>query len=416
MPIAEGVATSIRWKQYATGAITPATKPAIATDPNTSGGVLLRRTSSSLNLRKDGYAATEVQTHRQVSDFRHGVRRVEGSLETELAPGNLTRFYEAVFRTGVNVAFTRGNADFTSVTSDNATSSFTFAAGAPGVGNFRVGDVVRFTGLAATANNDRNFLVLGFSGASDRVMTVWPAPVTDAVPDTSFSITRPGTNLFISSTVALSRKFLIEAYSADLDTSRVFEECRATGFRISLPATGMATSSVSFLGRDMQVLSGAGAPFFTGPTSPPASGLTAAVNGTLRVGGTQVGIVTAIDIAVDLAAEAPAVVGQNLVADIMLGTIRVTGTLTALFEDATLLNLFLNESEASVLVLLESQTAQPSPAITFLMPRCKFNTGDVEVRGEGAQTISLAFQALLPASTPVGMITTTMFIHDTEGS
>lgn len=93
---------------------------------------------------------------------------------------------------GTNDGATKSQAEFASVVSDSAAATFTFAAGDPVAQGLAVGQVWRFTGLAAQGNNDVDFTIVSLSGGSNRVMTVWPAPETDAVADTAFTMTRRG--------------------------------------------------------------------------------------------------------------------------------------------------------------------------------------------------------------------------------
>jgi hypothetical protein len=67
-------------------------------------------------------------------------------------------------------------------------TGITFAGGTPVTAGLRIGDIVRFTGLTVGGglNNATNFLITGFSGTSNRVLAVYPAPTT-ATADTTFS-------------------------------------------------------------------------------------------------------------------------------------------------------------------------------------------------------------------------------------
>lgn len=70
---------------------------------------------------------------------------------------------------------------------------------------------------------------------------------------------------------------------------------------------------------------------------------------------------------------------------------NVTGTVTALFTDATLINRFINEEEFS----LSAKLIDPEGnALVFDMPRVKFTGGEVPVSDGGVVTLSLPFQAL----------------------
>ena len=412
MPLAEGVQASIRYKAYSTGAMTPNALDVIGTDPANSGGQLLRRVATTLNLRKDVYRSNEIRSDRQIGDMRHGARRVEGGVSGELSPQTYFPLFEAAHRHTAVTTITDDEAVFTSVESDASTSKFTFGGGDPVAEGYRVGDIIRFTGLATTANNNRNFVIVGFGGTSNREVTVYPAPTT-ATADTEFDVARPGKASFVPASGHVSRKFLFEVYNEDIDLSRVFKECRISGYRLSLPATGMATVEVMAMGRDMEVLTGGSAPFFGTPTANSTTGILAAVNGALYVSGTKIGVVTSLDVDFAMNAEAQPVVGQNFMPEIFLGAARVTGNVSVMLENASLLDAFLNETEGSLLSLMETGTAQPADAMAVYIPRIKFGQADVQTTGEGAQIVSMTYEALRYLGTGPGIEGTTIRLHDT---
>ena len=75
MPLAEGVQGVIYYKAYASGAIVSNVEDLA---PGTSGAQTLRRVSSTLNLKKNTYTSAEIRPDRQIFDFRHGARHVDG--------------------------------------------------------------------------------------------------------------------------------------------------------------------------------------------------------------------------------------------------------------------------------------------------------------------------------------------------
>jgi hypothetical protein len=415
MSLAEGVQASIRYKKYATGVITSNAQAVSTTDPANTGGQLLRRVSSSLKLAKDTYQASEIRDDRQVVDFRHGKKSVSGSISGEFSPGTYFDFIEAACRGTRGSAVALTEAQLTSAAFDSALSQVTFVAGDPIALGLRVGDVLNFTNLATVGNNATNFLITGFSGTNNRVVGIYPPPITEAA-DTTFSVTTVGKSISVPSTGFTSRKFAFEIFNSDVDVSRLYTECRVAGFGIKLPASGMSTIDVSVMGRDMEVLTGGSAPFFTSPAAATTTGVCAAVNGLLRVGGVTVGVVTGLDISMDLKASADAVVGQNFVPEIFLGSANVSGTVTAFFEDATLINDFKNETEVSILAYLTANSQPNSPAVTIFLPRIKFGDADVATSGDGGQAISLPFTALKGAGTALGEEATTIRIIDSAAT
>jgi hypothetical protein len=413
MSLAEGVSARITYKKYATGVITPNAQPAPATDPGATGAQILRRVSSTIKLAKDTYQSAEIRSDRQIGDFRHGTRRVTGSISGEYSPKTYADFLEAAFRGAWEAAVTGDETTYTSVAADNATSKFTFTAGDPVTAGFRVGQVMRFTNLSEATNNGKNFVILSFGGTSNREVTVYPAP-TDMTADTDFDVTSVGKRLIVPSSGFTSRKFGIEVYNEDIDVARLFTECRIGGFTLQLPATGLGTIEIPVMGRDEVPFSGASAPFFTTPTAETTTGIFAAVNGLIQVNGTTRGVVTGLNVQMDLSPSSDAVVGQNFVPEIFLGRANVTGQLTAMFEDVDLINNFVDEDEISILAYLTTSNDDAPAANTIFLPRVKFSDADPQTQGEGGQTITLPFQALKYGGSTAGVDQTTIQIVDTE--
>jgi hypothetical protein len=417
MSLAEGVQGSIIYKAYSTGLITANTQPVSTVDPAVGSAQILRRVASTLKLTKATYQSNEVRADRQIQDFRHGYKKAEGGINGEFSPKTYFDFIEAAMRATKTSTITQTQAALTSVAFDSATSKITFTGGTPVTAGLRTGDIIRFTGLTVnTANNATNFLITAFSGTSNRILTVYPAPTT-ATADTTFSVTSNGTSgkaVFMPSSGFVSRKFGIEVNNNDVDISRLFTECRVGSWGVKLPATGMATTDIGFMGRDMEIYSGASAPFYTSPTAATTTGVFAAVNGLLQVGGTTVGVVTGLDITMNLNPTADAVVGQNFPPEVFLGRANVTGNCTAFFQDSTLISDFKNETQVSILAYLTTTSAANSPAVSIYLPSLKFGDGNVSDSGEGGQSISMPFQALKADGSVIGDEATTIRVVDTE--
>lgn len=416
MSLAEGVSARVTIKPYSTGVITSNSQPTSSSDPAATGGQILRRVSSTLKLGKDTYTSAEVNSHRQISDFRHGVKRVTGGVVSgEFSPGTYWDLFEAVLRCTAAAAVTASQSDFTSVSADNTTSKFTFSAGNPHTKGFRVGSIVRFTNLSDTDNNSTNFLIVAMGGSSTREWTVYPAPDT-MTADSAFTVAEIGQSMFMPASSFVARKFAIEHYFSDIDIARLFTEVRLDGFNLQLPATGLSTVDFTGMGRDMEVYTAGSAPFFTSPTSETSTGLAAAVNGVLYFQGTRVGVCTGLNIQAQLNASSDPVVGQNYVPEVFLGRLNVTGQATIMLEDATFINYFKNETEVSLLSFLTSNNDDTSPAASIFLPRIKLGDADSPLQGEAGVVQTVPFQALKYATAGSGIEATTIRLHDTEAS
>lgn len=413
MSLAEGTQCSLAYKAYSTGVISSNSQPTSSSDPGASGGQFIRRVSSTMKLGKDTYRSNEMRPDRQIADFRHGVKRASGQISGEFSPATYWDLFEASLRGTKAAAVTASQSDFTSVIVSGST--FVFAAGNPHTKGFRVGDIIQFTNLLTSANNSKNFLILSLGGSNNRTVTVYPTP--DAMTtDSAFTVAQIGKSLYMPSTSFVSRKFALEHQFTDIDYSHLFTECRVGGFNIQLPATGLATVDFNFMGRDMELYAGGAAPFFTAPTAVTTTGIFAAVNGLLRVGGSTVGVVTGLNVQLALNPESNAVVGQNYVPEIFLAPADITGQITAMLEDNTLVTSFKNETEVEILCYLTTTSDSNTPAASIYLPRVKLGDAAVAVQGGAAQTLTIPFQALKYATAGSGIEATTIRLCDTQAT
>lgn len=416
MPLAENVSARVTIKPYATGAITSNVQPVSSVDPGASGGQILRRVTSTIKLAKDTYTSNEINSHRQVSDFRHGVKRATGGIVAgEFSPGTYWDLFEASLRCTAAAAVTASETDFTSVSADSSGSTFTFSAGNPHTKGFRVGSIVRFTNLSDANNNATNFLIVAMGGTNTRQWTVYPAPET-MTADSGFTVAEIGQSAFMPASGFVSRKFAIEHYFSDIDIARLFTEVRVGGFNLQMPATGLSTIDFTGMGRDMEVYTGASAPFFTGPAEETSTGLNASVNGVIYFHGTRVGVCTGLNVQGDLKASSDAVVGQNYVPEVFLSKLNVTGQATIMLEDATFINYHKDETEVSLVAMLTSNNSATSPASSVFLPRIKLGDADAPLQGDAGVIQTCPFQALKYATAANGIEATTIRFHDTEAT
>ena len=90
---------------------------------------------------------------------------------------------------------------------------------------------------------------------------------------------------------------------------------------------------------------------------------------------------------------------NSAAAQLEYGMAMVEGTLTAYYEDATLINKFLNETETSLSITVDDPTGLNS--YTFLMPRVKYNGANTPVANPQSRFIELPFVALFDDATDV---------------
>jgi len=98
------------------------------------------------------------------------------------------------------------------------------------------------------------------------------------------------------------------------------------------------------------------------------------------------------------------VIGDDSAPSLEYGRAEVEGTLTAYFEDAALINRFLNETETEIEVSVDDPTG--ANAYTFLFPKVKINSADVGVDGPTSRMISMSFVALYDSTEASNLVIT----------
>jgi hypothetical protein len=361
----------------------------------------LRRVSTSLALGKDVYESQEARTDQQVADMRHGTKRPGGGIEAELCNVAYDDLIEALLRGTWATGTTVLAATYTTITAavvsgtpgaDGSTGTFVWAAGDPVTAGLRVGDVVRLVGAGFGANLNTNFRIISFSSASNRTITVTPSP-TAVAAQAGTSIGVVGKKLLVGVT---QPSFTIEQSFGDVDVSELFTGMRVGSGAFRVPPNGMATVSFGFMGKDMDVLEDSAAPYFTVPVAIGTDGIFAGPQGAIRFNGVEQGVVTGVDINVDLGLSADPVVGRDTVPAIFYGVTRVSGTVSVYLEDADTLNAFINESEIELVVMVDHGSA-PENFLCFNMQRVKLGGATKSVAAQGGVIQTHPFTALLVA-------------------
>lgn len=399
MAIATGVGKTLAFKKQS----------AFGTPAGDTGGQYLRRVSSSLNLVKNTYESQEIRSDYQVADFRHGTRRVEGTISGELSGGTYQTFFEALFRKDAV-----GVSNITGLTLDVAASApnFTITRGSGSwiTDGVRVGMVVRATaGLNATSL-DKNLMVVALTPT---VMTVYVLNGSSLFVEAAVSsctVTVPGKRTFVPSTGHTDPSFTIEEFHADLgNLSRRFDDCKISNCALRMPATGMVTTEWGVMGRDLTIDT---SQYFTTPTDPTTSGVMAAVNGAVLVEGLTVALITGMDLTVDGGMTGGEVIGSNVSPDIFEGRVRPTGQMTVFLQDSTFADYFLNESEVEVIVVMNEDNSANSHFISLHLPRIKLGSATVD-DGEKGLVQTCSFNAIKLATT-TGYDATTMALQDSR--
>jgi hypothetical protein len=386
MPNAAGLYKQLAFKKEVTFGLIPAAAAAQS----------LRRVSSTLSLTKDVYQSNEIRTDMQVADMRHGVRRVKGSIAGELSCGTYKDFFAAALKRDFAAVAAIASVSLTiavgAVVNGVQQYTVTRSAGDFIAGGVKIGDVTRLSvGALNVANINKNLFVVGATASALTVTTLNKSTMVAEGPITGCTVTVVGKKTFIPSTGHTDNSFSIEHFFSDIAQSEVYSGCKCDKIGLSLPPSGLATVSFDFMGQDMTPST---AQYFTSPTAQTTANALAAVNGILRLNGVNVAVLTGLTVEIDPTFSGDPVVGSSVIPTLFPGTVKVSGQATAYFPDATLRDVFINETEVDLYAVFTADNTNTSEFFQLAMPRLKIG-GSEKNDGQGGIVQTLPFTGLL---------------------
>jgi Phage tail tube protein len=417
MPVvAETKAERFVYKLYTDPLIQSQTVPDPLTDPGTNLGQVLRYLSHDLQLTKDQYRPTEMRQDRQRPMGSDGSRTIAGTIKGYLSAGTQQDLFAAIMRNNWTAGSTASNTELTSVAFSKSGKTITFGGGDPITEGFSAGQVIAVTGITGLNLNQR-FSILGFSGTSHRVVSVFPAPAEDLAAATTFSIGTVGKTIVNPNATLdfVNYKFALEVYNPETDLARLYTECRVGSMDLDIPVNDNPKLDFGVMGRGRHLYKTTEAPFFTGPADETSSDIPTAMDGLLIFNGAPFGVATSVKISVKLNPQPAKVINpQGLVAAIFLEDFLCDGTFAAYVDDTLLFDLHADNTEFGLLIYLPAQPSSASTAATtFFLPRIRILTLQ-EQDSAGGKMVNCTFEAARYFGTAPGVPSTTLQISDTN--
>lgn len=366
MAIAQGVAKQVRFKrQSAKGSLAGA-----------SGGQIMRRETATFELAKETYdTASEITSRRQLISSRHGVKIVNGSLSGILSPGTYADQLAALLM--------RDFAAVTSITGASITIAgagpytLTRAAGSFLTDGIKIGMVVRLTaGTFNAANLNKNLFVTGVTATVLTVLVLNGSTLVAEGPIASATVAVPGKVTYVPETGHTNIYYTVETWHPDVAVSERNLDVKITQADISLPGSGNAGVQFTSLGLDQTKDVTA---YFTAPTAETTTEALVAANGVLLVNGVAQAVVTDVSISVNGNGNAAdGVVGTNIRPDVFMGKLMATGSFTAYYDGGVIPDLFINETDTSVVCALVTGNLANSDFMTIAMSKLNLTTSSPE--------------------------------------
>jgi hypothetical protein len=360
-------------------------------------------------LVKEGFESNTIRTDQQRQNASHGTRSVNKTIDQEFQIGGHTALLEGALRSAFATGATSGSIDDVSLNASART--ITRLADSFITDGFKVGDIVRATGFAGAANNNKN---LRLTSVTATVLTyaadAWIGTMATESGVDGVTISVPGKKLSVPTTGHTNDYFTIEEWNSDIEQSERDIDCKVSSMAISIPANGNATINFGFLGRNASYST---SQYFVDPDAAPNGDILAGPTGLLSYDSVDSVVLTSLDLTMDGGAEVKSVVGSNLSPDVFTGPVVVTGSMSALFEDAAILGDFDAEAEAPLYVYMFANSSANSDFVIIKLPNIKINSADKSADGTA---ISLAsnFSAGILADGSTNKEQTTIVIVDSS--
>jgi len=357
------------------------------------GAQYYARVTSDLNLTKDTFKSNQIQTSQQVRSSRHAMRHTGGTINDELLSGVHQEWNESLLRAAAVDGATTGVLTDVTASTDGAgtfTGTFTTAGGDFIADGFKVGAVYQQTG--GTSNNDINFLITALTATVISVITLNKVDIVDEASGGSVTLTVEGMTIQVPESGHTADYWTFEEFNSDINQSKSFPDCVIGQADFNFPPNDSATVNYPIIG--IGQMDTATSQYFTTPTEVSCGDALTATSGIVIIDGVKVGLITGIDFSVNgNTAELDGVVGDDVAPDVYRGKVEVTGNMSVYFQDATLRDLFINEVEAEIVVVMTADSTDSADFISYTFPRVKIN-GATEDDGEKGIIQSMPFEAL----------------------
>lgn len=344
----------------------------------------LRATGRAINLEKNILESQEVDPDGMETDSRHGFNRVVGSPGYQIS----RKDYDDI----IQYAFGRDWDNSFSVTSSpdlgvNSSSQFTRSAGSFITDGFRPGDVIRTTSFTNSANN-ADWRVTAVAATELTVYDPNGTLVVEAEAS-SKTLTLPGKRIDLGTEM---QTFLVERAFQDVARYQRFNGCAVDELSMNVEPEAIINGSINILGMSAAAMSTSPVTSVTALSATTNSPY-AAFDGQIFEGGTETAVATSVQFALARNRSLNPVIGSKFSPDVFEGSARLSGTLTAYFENETLFNKFVNETESTMWFRFDDP-ASSTNFMNIVFPRVKYNGGQMDPPQEGPVPLEMPFIAL----------------------
>lgn len=327
-----------------------------------SGASILPLTGGVGNMERAPINSGIVRRDGMQQRGRHGMARTSGSYPGELSLTSQQPIIEAVMQGTYTTGSAITQTNMSSATLSATGSVITFSAGSLITAGVRVGDIVVFTNALNAADINKPLRVVGLTATA---MTVHRVLTTVAGPVSTYSFSVKGKKLIMPAAGSLvKRYFTLEERELGLSGSKLFTDVVWSQMELGFQSGSMFTATPSWVGTG--AMSKVDSANFTSPSDPTAGLNLAAIDVSIRLGGSDVLDLSSFSLTIANGATAPDVVG--LVApDVFLGPLQISGSMTLMKKDYSLLTAALAETQCDLHVMAQVPNSSPQDFAGFCL-------------------------------------------------
>jgi hypothetical protein len=356
----------------------------------------LRNTGTTLMVGKDTFPSEEMRSDRQISDFRHGNKRIEGEVTFEPSYGAFDELLEAalqgswssdVLKVGTtqrSISVGRLFEDISQMILFDGVMISTFSL------NVQINTMVTGTfGLVGQSGASPSVVMFVLPGGTIEIGDIFTLSDKDGNALVAFTATAGTVANVVAGLVAawnLSTNAICSRYTAaDVGTTHMTLTADAAGSWDEVVATttdggGNATETMIITYSPIR-------PATAAASNQPFDAFT----GTIKEGGSATTVILSLEFTLDNGLAPAHILMNDEAQDQINGRSNLTGNITAYFEDVVLYNKFINETASSLEITLEDPDAN---TLAFLIPNVKYGGAETPVSDEGPVIVTLPFQAL----------------------
>ena len=351
----------------------------------------LQRVSDTLQHQKNTVVPATIRTDRLNEDIVDVGAQASGGFAFELRYGQYDDLISAVMGSS---GFETATLTASDISASAADQSFNTAAGDFVAAGYKVGmwiSVAGFTGPGAVNNDFHHLLTV-----TATKMTTDSTTIVDAVAGASI-ITRAKRAV----NGVVKRSFLFEKRYNDIGQYQIIRGMRANSLTLEVRASQIITGNIDFMGARGLYQSTSIAGVSTAAPGNPAFDASSNVYEIVEGGGALTSPLQSFTITINANAGVQAAIANKYPVGIRFGTLEMTGTVVAYFQDLIMLNKFVNHTPTSMVFKLRDLNGR---GVVFTFFRIFFAEGQTPVPGQNQDVfLTMPFRASYDPVTGLGM-------------